>query len=566
MRLDRLQPLHPRTDTRSVSLSMTLFQPLPRAVTRSVAFLALVAWIVTMAALVNRSYLQASPANLATDLARYGSTAVWRGIYYRGEKIGFTVSQTTRTEDGFELQEDGRLQMLLLGQDTAAAIRTTARVDTAFTIRSFDFSLDPGTGPVIVKGTLDAPPQAGGKYRLNLAITSGGATRTETRELPEAPILSLNLWRMLASGRLVPGTRHQWTVLDPATLQSAAMTVRVGDRSVVRANDTMVPAFRVEMEFRGLRTTSWVTDTGEVVREESPLGLMTVRESPEQARGMAIPGRVRADLLRVAAVVPVMRGRIDEPRDVRRLRLQLDGADLPSGDLDGAGQRATGNVIEIVDSQLLQSGPRDADVARYLAAEPLIESDAPEIRAEAELAVRGAQDDRTRAERLTRYVNGLLDKKPTVSLPSAREVLRTKVGDCNEHTTLYVAMARSIGVPSRIAVGLVFMHGAFYYHAWPEVYIAEDQGRGLWLPVDPTLNQFPADATHLRLARGGLDKQAAVLPLIGRLRMTVLDVELAPGANRVIVGRQAEPADLGSLAIDVPRAQSSRCRCSGRNR
>ena len=79
----------------------------------------------------------------------------------------------------------------------------------------------------------------------------------------------------------------------------------------------------------------------------------------------------------------------------------------------------------------------------------------------------------------------MLDKKPTVSLPSAREVLRTKVGDCNEHTALYVAMARSVGLPARIAVGLAYSRGAFYYHAWPEVYIDEGRGRGLWLPVDP---------------------------------------------------------------------------------
>ena len=59
----------------------------------------------------------------------------------------------------------------------------------------------------------------------------------------------------------------------------------------------MMPAFRVETEFRGLKTTSWVTDTGEVVREESPLGLMTIRESPERARGLAVSGRVQADLL-----------------------------------------------------------------------------------------------------------------------------------------------------------------------------------------------------------------------------------------------------------------------------
>src|SRR5688572_8967010 len=547
---------------------MTLFRPLPRTLTRPLAFLVLAAWVVTMATLVNRSYVQASPGNLATDLARYGSTAVWRGVYYRGEKIGFTVSQTSRTDDGFELQEDGRLQMLLLGQDTAATIRTTARVDTAFALRSFDFSLDPGTGPITVKGSLDRP---GEKYRLTLAIDSGGGTRTETRELAEAPVLSLNLSRLLANGGLVPGTKHMRTVLDPATLQSAAMTVTVGNRGVVRANDTVIPAFRVETEFRGLKTTSWVTDTGDVVREESPLGLMTIREPPERARGLAVPGRVQADLLQAAAVVPTMRGRIDEPRDVRRLKLRLDGADVPAGELDGAGQTADGNVIEIVDPRTLQPGPRDANVGRYLSPEPLLESDAPEIRAEAEQAVRGATDVRVRAERLTRYVNGLLDKKPTVSFPSAREVLRTRVGDCNEHTALFVAMARSIGIPARIAVGLVFMHGAFYYHAWPEVYIADPstslgaRSQGLWMPVDPTLNQYPADATHLRLTRGGLDKQAVVLPLIGRLRMTVLDVELVPGANRPVVGRAPESMDLGELAATVtPAESSSSCRCSGK--
>ena len=138
------------------------------------------------------------------------------------------------------------------------------------------------------------------------------------------------------------------------------------------------------------------------------------------------------------------------------------------------------------------------------------------------MAVQGAAGNRDRAERLTRYVNSIIEKKLTVSLPSAREVLRTRVGDCNEHTVLYVAMARAAGLPARIAVGLVYVRGAFYYHAWPEVYIEEGAGRGLWLPVDPTLNEFPADATHVRLARGGLEKQTAILPLIGRLKLEVL--------------------------------------------
>jgi transglutaminase-like putative cysteine protease len=521
-----------------------------------VSVLILIAWVAVMALLVNRSYIQASPVTLATDLARYGSEAVWRGVYYRGEKIGFTVSQVVPRDDGFELEEDGRLQMLLLGAASAATIHTAARVDKEFALKSFEFSLDPGTGPVKVSGAVDG-------LKLTLTVTSGGAAHTEVRDLPEPPALAQNLSRRLANGGLVSGARHQWTIFDPATLRNAPVTLTVGRREIVRSATGVIPAFRVEMEFSGLHTTTWVTDTGEVVREESPLGLITVREPADRARAAAVPGRVQADLLNAAAVVPVMdrvQARIDEARDVRRLRVRLEGADLSDPELQGAGQTVTGDIVEIRDARGLDAMPADKTAQRYLAPEPFIESDAPEIRAEAELAVRGVSGTRARAERLTRHVNGLLDKKPTVGLPSAREVLRTQVGDCNEHTALYVAMARALGIPSRIAVGLVHAHGAFYYHAWPEVYIDEPDGRGAWIPVDPTLNEFPADATHLRLARGGLDKQMAILPMLGRLKMTVLDLELTPDTSQVLVGNQPPRTDLGSLAIPIPRRQSC-CAC-----
>src|SRR6185436_11763151 len=120
--------------------------------------------------------LRGSPVALAADLARYGSAAQWKGVYYRGEKIGFMVGQTVPTSDGFELQEDGQLQMALLGATSAARIHTSARVDKSFALRSFDFSLDPGTGPVIVKGTLEG-------RRLDLAVETPSGTRTERREL-----------------------------------------------------------------------------------------------------------------------------------------------------------------------------------------------------------------------------------------------------------------------------------------------------------------------------------------------------------------------------------------------
>lgn len=542
-------------------------RPLSRAVTRPVSVLVLIAWVTTMAVLVNRSYLQAS-VNLATDLSRYGSTAQWRGVYYRGAKIGFTVRQVLSTDDGFQLEEDGQLEMTLLGATAAARIRTIAQVDDTFALRSFEFSLDPGTGPITVNGRVErlaaAGSQAGNGWRLTLDVTTAGVTRTEVRALAAPPLLAINLGRRLASEGLVPGDRHEWMLFDPATLSNLPVVLHVRAREVVRVGNTRMPAFRVDMEFAGLQTTAWVTDTGEVVREESPLGILTVREPANRATIMAVPGRVQTDLLQAAAVVPVMSQRIDDPRGVRRLRVRLEGADLSRLDLDGVGQTVDGDVIEIMRPEPPVPGPPDPQAAQYLAPEPLIESDDPAIQAEAALAAGTVIGARARAEALTRYVNGLLDKKPTVGFPSAREVLRTKIGDCNEHTALYVAMARALGLPTRVAVGLVYMRGAFYYHAWPEVYLDEGDGQASWLAVDPTLNQFPADGTHLRLARGGLEAQMAILPLIGHLRMTVLELELAPDSTPVLLA--ASPVALENSPFPIPtlpRDTEGWCGCSG---
>jgi transglutaminase-like putative cysteine protease len=529
---------------------MKLFRPLPRRVTGPVSLLVLCAWVATMALLVHRSFIEASSRNLATDLARYGKAAQWRGVYYRNEKIGFTVGQTVQTDDGFELQEDGRLQMSLLGAQNVVTLRTTARVDRDFTLRSFDFSLDPGTGGTKVHG------EASGR-RLHIVVSTATGSRAQDLELAEPPVLTLNLARRLADAGLTPGAHYEWTIFDPATLRNTPIALDVAKRELVSVGGQRVPAFRVETAYAGLRTTSWITDTGEVVLEKSPMGLETIRETPADAQRMAVPDSVRSDLLSASAIVPTGKLRIDEPRDVRRLRLRLTGADVPSADLGGVGQTVDGDVVEIQDPQGFQPGAADPDIARYLQPEPLIESDAPEIRAEAAVAVKNITAVRARAERLTRHVNAILDKKPTVSLPSAREVLRTRIGDCNEHTALYVAMARALGIPARIAVGLVSVRGAFYYHAWPEVYLAEGRGRGMWLPVDPTLNQFPADGTHVRLARGGLDKQAAILPLIGRLKIQILDLETAPNTSPVVVGRS--PTDNSPLSITLPSRVAGDC-------
>jgi hypothetical protein len=98
-------------------------------------------------------------------------------------------------------------------------------------------------------------------------------------------------------------------------------------------------------------------------------------------------------------------------------------------------------------------------------------------------------------------------------------VLRAGKGECESHATLYAALARSQKIPTRLVTGIVYMEGmGFLYHAWAESCIDG------WIAVDPTFNQVPADATHIKVATGdSTDNAQIVLSMTGKVKMEALE-------------------------------------------
>jgi hypothetical protein len=212
------------------------------------------------------------------------------------------------------------------------------------------------------------------------------------------------------------------------------------------------------------------------------------------------------------------------------LRVRLSGVDLKGYLLDGGRQRLLGDTLAVTRE------PADALVPAYsmdrahptafrerfkaeLAAEPLLQARSGLMVQKAVQIVGLERDPRVIAEKLNRWVYDSLKKEVTFSVPNALDVLRARKGDCNEHTQLFVALARSINIPARIATGLAYVRGKFYYHAWPEVFLGD------WVAVDPTFGQFPADAAHLRFQVGGLAQQADLIRLVGNLKIDVLEAK-----------------------------------------
>ncbi len=259
----------------------------------------------------------------------------------------------------------------------------------------------------------------------------------------------------------------------------------------------------------------WADSEGEILLAETPFGLAVRRLS----RAEALTGREGPTPELLAATLIAPHGHRPH-RGARRMVVRLAGGSeaLPE---DDAQLRLRDGVYRIVAHPPLAAAPVAAAPPGFLAAEPLVQSDHPKIRAAAASIVGDAADPWERARLLSRWVHEEVAKKAVMTLPSALDVLASREGDCNEHTVLFTALARAAGVPCRIAVGIVWSEEleAFGYHAWPEVWV------GRWVRVDPTFGQEVADATHLKLVEGGVERWGQVLGFIGRLEVEVLEVE-----------------------------------------
>jgi transglutaminase-like putative cysteine protease len=299
-------------------------------------------------------------------------------------------------------------------------------------------------------------------------------------------------------------------------MSTGEATISIESKELIKIGETEQTIFRLKESFQGMETTSWVSQDGVTIKEESALGFMMLNESRTEAMKRDKGGPV----VDIISLTMIPSDPIKEPSQVTYLRARLKGVPLQGFQLDNDRQTLKEDVIEVRKEDhpaaylLPYSGKELAD---YLMPNALIQSDDKKIMDQTARILSGEKNAYEAAKKLNDWVYHALTKKPVVSIPSAIEVLNQREGDCNEHTALYTALARAAGIPTRMAAGIVYMENGFYYHAWPEVWV------GTWMAVDPTFNQFPADATHIRFATGNLDRQSDIIKLVGKLKVEVLE-------------------------------------------
>jgi|TARA_B100002003_G_scaffold214670_1_gene213035 transglutaminase-like putative cysteine protease len=154
------------------------------------------------------------------------------------------------------------------------------------------------------------------------------------------------------------------------------------------------------------------------------------------------------------------------------------------------------------------------EYGEFLGAKEIIDSDDPAIVELASRLVEGEDDLFVVVHILAAWTKGNIkyDLSTLTAEVSQKAswVLENRQGVCDELTSLFIAMLRSVGIPARFISGIAFTNSPLFpeqwgAHGWAEVYFP-DVG---WVPFDVTYGEFGyVDPTHIKL-RESMDSNQA---------------------------------------------------------
>ena len=230
-----------------------------------------------MAVLHERGYLWGGSGSATAVLsAPEEANEQWFGLYYRGEKIGFSHVMVMPEEregiPGIAVVDQGRLAFNLLGQEQTLEIGARAFIDANWRLRAFHASVRSPTSDLEWSGRRE-----GDALVVRVVTPTSTVSRRVRDPSGSAFVNGLSSWA--AFHRLQVGQSGKAWMLNPLALHPEPVYFHVRRVERVDGREALV----VESEAGGMMTTSWVTPQGEVLRESSPLGWELRRQSREQA-------------------------------------------------------------------------------------------------------------------------------------------------------------------------------------------------------------------------------------------------------------------------------------------
>jgi len=465
----------------------------------------------------------------------------WMGVYMEGVKVGYSHSRE------FDIIQDGKtytksvqesfMKVSRLGSDP---VQISTAQDSLYDAEGNPVETTIRTKLSQTETVIRAEVKPG-----KIVFFSGDKI---SKELPytEKFEFGVPLDKIIKKDGLNPGRKYTFKILEPLTrslidisfeIQEEESVLLLGEqKSLWHVRTEMTEIFPVVMD-------EWIDEKGEIWKSVSDAGFLhttSIRMPKDKAMELSEKN------LDIAFSV-LIRSNVEFPRpqEVQRVTFKVSSISMEkirNLPLKGRNQKLleVGDDHALIQTQSLVFVEKNAlplpvdgeEFVEYLAPTTFCQSDDPDIVKIARFIVGNEQNSWAASKKIAEWINREMEPNYDVGFASAKEILENREGDCSEHTVLMVALCRSVGIPARAAVGVMYGEGIFAYHMWPEVYVGEWVGLDAkWLAVDKKSGEYYTDATHIKLGDSSLDEGIfqdmgqAMSEIIGKLKLEVLEYE-----------------------------------------
>lgn len=285
----------------------------------------------------------------------------------------------------------------------------------------------------------------------------------------------------------------------------------------------------------------WVDENYETLRSKTEMPGMGIlhlfRTSKEAATKPGTAPELLPDLGTGSAVVLAKRIPDVTTAKVVKWKLTLPDEENPTAafaldDRQSAGPADRGSFVLTVKSgrdEKTESKPV-AETGEFKEACYYLDSDDATVRGLAILAVGRETDPWQKAIKIEQFVNKKMKTSSDVGFATASQVAKTLTGDCRQHAMLAAAMCRAVDVPSRTALGLVYVdqsnQAILGFHMWMEVLI-----NGKWRGLDPIFGLKGLTPGHIKICDHSWKNTQTLAPLLpvlrvmGKLQAQIIEVE-----------------------------------------
>ena len=432
-------------------------------------------------------------------------------IFVDGKKIGHSV--LNRSVEGEEVTTTQKMNLSVTRAGVALAVNVVEKYIETLKGEPLGFETVQEMSGMVMKVSGEIMPSG----KVKVSVEAMGASQEMTIDYPAGALMLEGLDLLIKQKGLSEGTSYEVDVFNPTMLSAVKAKVGIGPLVEVNLLGRVVSLTEVktilETPMGALEMSDYYDVEFNSLKSVVPMAGM-VLELVACDKSFALSENDVVDFFEKTVVrSPVVLKEIGSKKSATYHLLPKGGKELEvlSDDNQKVEKSEGGRMIVTVEPVDAVSGVEfpykgdDATALEALKPSRYVQSDDERIATLAKEAVGDSEDAGEAVKRIESFVAGYIDEKSlSVGYATAVEVAASKEGDCSEHAVLTAALCQAVGIPARVAMGIVYVDafggfsgGIFAGHAWAQAYVG-----GKWVGLDATGGARGFGPGHLTFSVG----------------------------------------------------------------